>query len=513
MVDTRKISIGSQREVILFDLDTYPILEIKLENDDPGAELNNILMSDADGVFTLQPVPGGGGIVSGPGLSVDNALVRWDGTTGYILQSSVVIVSDAGLISNVLDPANSQDAATKEYVDSAIAFEFEFFLNNTASDIGGIYYKMLDLPTGEVQSSFTSAPLGESDDQPLVNFATEAGVPSIGTFQHGIYSAHIHAEKTVGIKPVQIYFAIYRYEPDTTETLITTSEVSDLITSETEVELHAVLASDVEVNNADRLILKWFANVGATGSDATVVLYVEGTTAAHLLLPITTEILTSIFVRRDGTVSLTGDWDAGPFDITLAGIFESTIGDVRLSGVQSPRINWETNSADSSARNWEIKTNRSAFGDFQILKSLNNSSAPATKALTFGRDGLTTLFFDVVATLNLTVEGQYHSTLHDNGNSGASEIIDWGNGNNQYSTLTADCTYTFSNEKSGAKYVLYLKQGGVGGWTVTWPADVTWPGGTPPVLSTAAGARDIVTFVRNSVDSKNEGVGFAKGQA
>lgn len=43
----------------------------------------------------------GGGDVSGPGASTDNAMVRWDGTTGQLIQNSTVLVDDNGTISAV----------------------------------------------------------------------------------------------------------------------------------------------------------------------------------------------------------------------------------------------------------------------------------------------------------------------------------------------------------------------------------------------------------------------------
>lgn len=42
---------------------------------------------------------------------------------------------------------------------------------------------------------------------------------------------------------------------------------------------------------------------------------------------------------------------------------------------------------------------------------------------------------------------------------------------------------------------LALTQDGTGSRTVTWPSGIRWEGGTPPTLSTAAGATDVFTFV------------------
>lgn len=43
--------------------------------------------------------------LTGPGFSTDNAMVRWDGTTGKIIQNSSVLISDSG---NITDVNNTQ---------------------------------------------------------------------------------------------------------------------------------------------------------------------------------------------------------------------------------------------------------------------------------------------------------------------------------------------------------------------------------------------------------------------
>lgn len=53
---------------------------------------------------------GGGGIIVGPAVSTDNAIVRWDGITGTTVQNSTVIVSDTGNVTAVLTLEN--DAGT-----------------------------------------------------------------------------------------------------------------------------------------------------------------------------------------------------------------------------------------------------------------------------------------------------------------------------------------------------------------------------------------------------------------
>ena len=59
-----------------------------------------------------------GGDVVSPASSTDNAIARFDGTTGKLLQNSAPLVQDDGRISTVTDPSSAQDVATKAYVDA-----------------------------------------------------------------------------------------------------------------------------------------------------------------------------------------------------------------------------------------------------------------------------------------------------------------------------------------------------------------------------------------------------------
>lgn len=64
-------------------------------------------------------------------------------------------------------------------------------------------------------------------------------------------------------------------------------------------------------------------------------------------------------------------------------------------------------------------------------------------------------------------------------------------------TITANRTVGApTNIMAGRSYALTVIQPPSGGpWTLTWNSVFKWPGGTPPVLSTAANAIDVVTFM------------------
>ena len=110
----------------------------------------------------------------------------------------------------------------------------------------------------------------------------------------------------------------------------------------------------------------------------------------------------------------------------------------------------------------------------------------------------------VVATLSptlLRVQGRlrldevvYYDSAYANGDSGSSITIDWNNGNRQDVRLTDDCTFTFTNPPGSANLMLRVRQDGVGSRLATWPAQVLWPGGTAPTLSTGGNDIDIISF-------------------
>lgn len=88
------------------------------------------ILQDADSVqiwsqdnVILEPdESGAGGDVVGPAGATDNGLVRFNGTTGQLIQdTSGPTLEDDGRIATVTDPTDAQDAATKAYVDEAIA--------------------------------------------------------------------------------------------------------------------------------------------------------------------------------------------------------------------------------------------------------------------------------------------------------------------------------------------------------------------------------------------------------
>lgn len=97
---------------------------------------------------------------------------------------------------------------------------------------------------------------------------------------------------------------------------------------------------------------------------------------------------------------------------------------------------------------------------------------------------------------------------------GSSYTVDCTSGNVFNLTLTANCTFTFSNAPASGTMghmTLILRQDATGSRTVTWPAGVVWPAATAPTLTTTPGNMDVLQF--STYDGGVTWFGFVGAQA
>lgn len=130
---------------------------------------------------------------------------------------------------------------------------------------------------------------------------------------------------------------------------------------------------------------------------------------------------------------------------------------------------------------------------------VNASAAIATTKIAAGfvrTDGTAALAGSwSLGTQTLTAAHSISYTLVDDGNSSTADTINWSSGGNHKSTLTGNCTFTFTAPTTTEVGLqLRLVQDATGSRTVTWPGTVVWPGSVAPTLSTTAGAVDIISF-------------------
>lgn len=230
-------------------------------------------------------------------------------------------------INNLASPFDDYDAVNKIWVENLVSnLNQKYFLTNTASGISDYFDTNLSDPGG---AEVSDAHLGVVDDEYLRGWISPLGdTPT--TLITGLYDFHVHTEKTNGgSKDLRIYFTIVERNADTTETIIATSELSGLITSKDEFDIHISLLSDVDINSDSRVIGKVYSSVSGSGGAPDVTLYFEGTTAGHFSTPVNEQILEGIFVKQDGTTPLTANWDA-VFDINANAFYG--IGDITTIG-------------------------------------------------------------------------------------------------------------------------------------------------------------------------------------
>lgn len=88
---------------------------------------------------------------------------------------------------------------------------------------------------------------------------------------------------------------------------------------------------------------------------------------------------------------------------------------------------------------------------------------------------------------NATFTGQAYSTQNTETPAGTTQTMNWDNGNSQVldlSSATGDVTVDFSNNKSGASYLIKVLQGSTAR-DITWDAVVVWLGNEPTLTNDA----------------------------
>ena len=167
------------------------------------------------------------------------------------------------------------------------------------------------------------------------------------------------------------------------------------------------------------------------------------------------------------------------------------------AGASSTAIGYSAITAGDYSINIGRKSRGSADNAITLNASTDAVAAPST-ANAFGvyMTSNTTADFEVVgggeSTLNtsLKITGQGYTELHAQTSNDLQ--FNWNDSNVQTATgLTGSHTFTASNPKAGATYILTLAQ--TGAVTPTWTG-VKWPAATAPTLS-GAGKTDIITLI------------------
>lgn len=158
-----------------------------------------------------------------------------------------------------------------------------------------------------------------------------------------------------------------------------------------------------------------------------------------------------------------------------------------------PAMVW---AASTALQDLTEKTSPSVADQFYCINGSN-----ASKRMTFDtfQKGITNM-------TSWTASGQYAATEYVASNVTGTYTVNWTNGNCQYMNLTGNTTFTFSDPKPGARYLLSL--GYSGNYTPTLPNStyVSWPSATTPTWSALANIVDKIALYYSGVNSKYAGV-------
>lgn len=150
----------------------------------------------------------------------------------------------------------------------------------------------------------------------------------------------------------------------------------------------------------------------------------------------------------------------------------------------------------TGVQRWVVGIDNSDSDKFKISSSLDLDTNAHLTIDTNGNIGLGTTTPAEQLEVNNTL---VHTSQYNNGNSGSTPSLDWGNGNYQKLTLdTTSVTLSFTDPGGIGSFGLELLQDATGSRTVgTWDADILWPGGTAPTLSSSANAVDAINCLYN----------------
>ena len=156
------------------------------------------------------------------------------------------------------------------------------FLYDAASTDIGTYRQLLQAHSAGAEANKSTT---ISAAATLIGaWATEAGVPNKDFIPAGSAHFHFHAIKSSGAKNARIYFSAFK-RAGAVETLIGTSEMSNIIGStKSEYDIHLDL-NDTDIDTTDRIMLKLYATPEGSGTAPVIAVYYEGTNGTRVEMP------------------------------------------------------------------------------------------------------------------------------------------------------------------------------------------------------------------------------------